>query len=463
MNNLQVSYLPTDQLIQYTRNPRKNDSVVSKMVASIKEFGFSIPILATPDYVIVDGHLRHKAAQQLKMPEVPVIIADGWTEAQIKAFRLLANRSANWAEWDDDLLKLELEELQDFNFDLDLTGFDTDDLSRLLETKEEAVVSSEETEDETSEPEVPKHPVTKTGDVWILGKHRLICGDSTDREVVLNVLDGQRAALCFTSPPYQNKRNYQSDMGDWDTLMAGVFGNVQAVMAEDGQILINLGLSFEDTEWSPYWDSWIETMRKQGWRRFGLYVWDQGPGLPGYCGGMGRLASSYELIFHFNRKSRIPNKIIPCIHAGTPSKHAIRVADGSFIRENGKFNGTEVPVPIQDFRIPDNVIRVTRHKGVIGDCGDHPAVFPVGLPELIINTFTQPDEVVLEPFCGSGTQLIAAEKAGRRCCGIEISPAYADVAIQRWQEETSQDAFLESTGESFVIMKQQRLPSIKNG
>ena len=147
IDQLKVVYLPTNQLIQYGRNPRKNDAVVTKMIASIKEFGFSIPILATPDHVIVDGHLRHKAAQQLEMAEVPVIIADGWTEAQVKAFRLLANRSVNWAEWDDELLRLELEELRSIDFDLALTGFDLAELEKTLsgsDSKEKELDSNEQ-------------------------------------------------------------------------------------------------------------------------------------------------------------------------------------------------------------------------------------------------------------------------------------------------------------------------------
>lgn len=129
---LNIVYLPTDTLVEYGRNPRKNDAVVDKMVASIKEFGFSIPILATPEKVVIDGHLRLKAARKLNLAEVPVVVADGWTEAQVKAFRLLANRSVAWAEWDEELLRLELEELKGFDFDLDMTGFDKEELDLLF-------------------------------------------------------------------------------------------------------------------------------------------------------------------------------------------------------------------------------------------------------------------------------------------------------------------------------------------
>ena len=127
--NLSLDYWPIDRCVDYSRNPRKNDTVIHKMVASITEFGFTIPILVKSDGLVIDGHLRLKAARQLKMDQVPVVIADHLSDVQIKAFRLLANRSANWAEWDDELLKLELDDLKSFDFDLTLTGFDDHELT----------------------------------------------------------------------------------------------------------------------------------------------------------------------------------------------------------------------------------------------------------------------------------------------------------------------------------------------
>lgn len=157
-----VENWPVTRLIPYARNPRKNDEVIDKMVAAIKEFGFRIPIIARCDGTIVDGHLRLKAAQQLGITEVPVTVADDLTEAQVKAFRLLANRSVAWAEWDNELLSLELKDLQDFGYDLGLTGFDGDELKSLMEDDESAGLT-----DEDAVPEVPVEPVMggrQTGD-----------------------------------------------------------------------------------------------------------------------------------------------------------------------------------------------------------------------------------------------------------------------------------------------------------
>ena len=172
-SNLSIENWPVDRLIEYARNPRRNDGVVDRMCAAIHEFGFRIPIVARSDGTVVDGHLRLKAARQLKLATVPVVLADDLSELQIKAFRLLANRSANWAEWDEELLRLELSELQAEDFSLDLTGFDDAEIDRLLAG----------TDDETAEldeaPEPPADPVSRPGDLWICGEHRVLCGDAT--------------------------------------------------------------------------------------------------------------------------------------------------------------------------------------------------------------------------------------------------------------------------------------------
>ena len=167
------------------------------MCAAIREFGFRIPVVARSDGTVVDGHLRLKAAQRLGLDEVPVALADDLTEAQIKAFRLLANRSAAWAEWDDELLTLELQDLQGVGYDLALTGFDVGELRSLLEDGPATGLT-----DEDAVPETPAAPVTKPGDLILLGPHRLLCGDATEAEDVARLLDGARPHLMVTDPPY---------------------------------------------------------------------------------------------------------------------------------------------------------------------------------------------------------------------------------------------------------------------
>ncbi|MDR0580681.1 MAG: ParB N-terminal domain-containing protein [Holosporaceae bacterium] len=193
---MEVKTFKIEDLIEYARNPRKNDAVVDRMVGCIKEFGFRIPIVAKSDGSVVDGHLRLKAAKKLGMTEVPVVIADDLTDAQIKAFRLIANQSANWAKWDEELLKLELEDLKNLNFDLDLTGFDLSEVERLLRNDDI------EEDDYDEMPPEDISAVSKFGDLWILGNHRLLCGDATKKFDYQKLLVGEIADLVFTDPPY---------------------------------------------------------------------------------------------------------------------------------------------------------------------------------------------------------------------------------------------------------------------
>jgi len=277
-----------------------------------------------------------------------------------------------------------------------------------------------------ADPEPPRQAVTRPGDLWLLGEHRLLCGDSTDAASVARVMGEDRAALLFTSPPYGNQRDYTTGGGtDWDALMHGVFQHLDAAMRPDGQALINLGLIHRDNEWQPYWSGWLDWMRASGWRRFGLYTWDQGPGLPGDWNG--RLAPAFEFVFHFNRQARQANKIVPCKWAGTPNKGSgLRAADGTISEYQ------HAGLPVQDFRIPDNVLRLTRHKGR-GIETEHPAVFPVVLPEFLMRTYTDEGDVVFEPFGGSGTTILAGQRTGRRVRAIELAPAYVDLAVARWR------------------------------
>jgi DNA modification methylase len=298
-------------------------------------------------------------------------------------------------------------------------------------------------------------PVSRTGDVWAIGSHRLICGDATDRAVVAALMQGDTARLCFTSPPYGNQRDYTSGgITDWDGLMRGVFAHLP--MADDGQVLVNLGLIHRDNEVIPYWDAWLGWMRQQGWRRFAWYVWDQGPGMPGDWAG--RFAPSFEFVFHFNCEARKPNKIVPCKHAGQESHLRADGSSTAMRGRDGEVGGwTHKSLPTQDTRIPDSVIRVMRHKGKIGQDIDHPAVFPVALPEFVIEAYSDAGDIVFEPFGGSGTTMLAAERTGRVCRSVEIAPEYVDVAIKRFQQNhPGVPVRLIATGQSFEQVAAER-------
>lgn len=173
---LKFDIWPIDRFVEYARNPRKNDHAVDKVAAVIREFGFRVPVIAKKDGTVVDGHLRLKAAKKLGLKEIPVVLADDLSEAQIKAFRLSVNKVAEFAEWDADLLKLELFELQEMDFSLDLTGFDALELADLMAPTTVGLT------DDDAVPNTPETPTTNEGDIWILGNHRLMCGDSTSIE-----------------------------------------------------------------------------------------------------------------------------------------------------------------------------------------------------------------------------------------------------------------------------------------
>ncbi len=200
-----VQLWPTDRLVFYARNPRKNDAAVDRMCASIREFGFKIPVLARSDGTVVEGHLRIKAARKLgswpggDTTGIPVILCDEWSEAQVKAFRLIVNRSVTWADWDDELLSLELQELAAADFDLSLTGFDPRELEDLLTLPDNDAQAD-------VAPPLPDNPVSRPGDLWLCGnrrnQHRILCGDATSPEVVGRLLGDRKPFVMITDPPY---------------------------------------------------------------------------------------------------------------------------------------------------------------------------------------------------------------------------------------------------------------------
>jgi DNA modification methylase len=469
-NALTVETRKVEALIPYARNPRTHsDAQIAQLAASIVEFGWTNPILVDGDNGVIAGHGRLLAARKLGMTDVPVIELAHLTSAQKRALVIADNRLALDAGWDEAMLVLELAELADIGFELDLTGFSANDIERLLDavetseatngTEKDADTDSSEDDDVGNDDDSlpPADPVSRIGDVWMIGKHRLICGDAADPAVVAALMRGETAHLCITSPPYGQQRDYASGgIGNWDTLMRGVFGAARAALHDDAQLLVNLGLVHDDNEVQTYWDGWTTWMRAQGWRRFGWYVWDQGPGLPGDW--RGRLAPSFEFVFHFNRSNRKPNKIVPCKFAG---RDIHLRADGSSTALRGKDGGAldwaHANQPTQDMRIPDSVIRVMRHKGKLGRGIDHPAVFPIALPQFVIETYTDAGELVYEPFGGSGTTLLACERTGRICRAVEIAADYVDVAIERVRQQIpSLLITLEATGQPFDAVAAER-------
>lgn len=452
-----IALWPLDRLRPYDRNPRTHsDEQVAQIAASMAEFGFTNPILVDGESGIIAGHGRLAAARRLGLNEVPVVVLDHLTPAQRRAYVIADNRLALNAGWDEDLLAAELHALNGEGFDLALTGFSDTELEDLLAplTEEGSEVATNEDDEETADavPEVPADPICREGDLWQLGSHRLICGDAGNLEIIAALMEGEAASLCFTSPPYGQQRDYAGGLGDWDSLMRRVFAALP--MAEDGQVLVNLGLVHREGEWQPYWQGWLDWMCGQGWRRFGLYCWDQGPGLPGDWNG--RLAPAFELIFHFNRVARRPNKTVPCRWAGQDTHLRADGRSTGLRRKDGSVSAwSHAGQHTQDHRIPDSVFRVMRHKAR-GIEVEHPAVFPVALAEAVLMAYGDGGGLCFEPFGGAGTTLVAAERTGGRCRLVEIAPAYCDVILRRFRQLFPTLPVVRSDGLCFDDLTAQR-------
>lgn len=266
----------------------------------------------------------------------------------------------------------------------------------------------------------------KTGDLFRIGEHKLLCGDSTKREDVERVMGGEKARLCFTSPPYGNARDYEIGEFNYQSLYSG-FSDLAFSFCDD--VLVNLGLIHKDGRVFRYWEKWIDYCEASGNELFGWYVWDQKSGMPGDFHG--RLARSHEWIFHFS-KSHIPaNKWIKTtgesLKRGTSGKR-FRQKDGS-LKELGS------PETIgQLFKVPDSVIRIQREMARGIHTESHPAVFPIEFPEFGIQTWSNENDICYEPFCGSGTTMVACQNLSRKCRAIEISPNYCAVILQRMSD-----------------------------
>jgi DNA modification methylase len=442
-----VERRPTGSLIPYARNARTHSpEQISQIAASIREWGWTVPVLLDEQDGIIAGHGRVLAAKKLGLQEIPCMVARGWSEAQRQAYVLADNKLTLNGGWDNDLLKGALGDLQGMDFDLSLTGFSMDEIGMLTADKTVGLTDPDEA------PEPPVDPVTELGDVWLLGNHRLVCGDSTSVESVDNATRGQSADFVFTSPPYAQQRVYKSGaVNDWDALMNGVFSMLP--VKDGAQVLVNLGLVHRENEWVPYWAGWVDWMASAGWRRFGWYVWDKLAAAPGDWNG--RLAPAHEWIFHFNKHTSKLNKTV------AKQENSIEFnSHGTGLRgKNGKMSGvSNRAASMQTHKIPDSVIRIVPHKGRGKVENSHPALFPVALVEYVSAPFTKEGDTLYEPFSGSGTTIIAGEMTGRSVHAIELSPAYVDVAVVRWQNFTGQLATLEATGKTFSATMAKRKP-----
>ena len=404
MTELQVEHWPTDKLIDYARNPRKNDHAVEQMASVITEFGFRIPVVAKSSGELVDGHLRLKAARKLGLATVPVVLADDLSPAQIKAFRLLANRSATWAEWDEELLGLELTELQDAGFDLELTGFTEDEWTELIAGDG----GQEGLTDDDAVPEVAESAISKPGDVWLLGEHKLLCGDATKAEDYKALLGDELADMTVTDPPYNvNYANTAKDklrgthrpilndnMGEGFT--AFLLATCQNILAvTKGAVYIAMSSSELDTLQAAF--------RAAGGKWSTFVIWAKNT----FTMGRADYQRQYEPILYGWK-------------------------DGA----QHYWCGARDQGDVWQIKKP--------HKNDL-----HPTMKPVELMERAVRNSSKTRDIVLDPFGGSGTTVIACEKSGRRARLMELDPKYVDVIIRRFQDYTGKQVTRQADGVEF--------------
>jgi DNA modification methylase len=401
-----IEQWPTAKLLPYARNARTHsDEQVAQIAASIAEFGFTNPILAGADGVIVAGHGRLAAAHKLGLELVPVVVLEHLSPTQRRALVIADNRIAENAGWDEAMLRIELVTLQDDDFDVSLTGFDADALAELL--ADEDGNSAGETDDDAV-PEITETPISRPGDVWVLGGHRLLCGDSTKAECFEQLLQGEPVDMVFTDPPYNvnyantakdkmrgtNRAILNDNLGDgfYDFLLAALTPTIANCR---GGIYVAMSSSELDVLQSAF--------REAGGKWSTFVIWAKNT----FTLGRSDYQRQYEPILY-----------------GWPEG-----ATRHWCGDRDQSDVWQIKKP---------------HKNDL-----HPTMKPVELVERAIRNSSRPGNVVLDPFGGSGTTLIAAEKSGRLARLIELDPKYVDVIVRRWQDWTGKHATRESDGVAF--------------
>lgn len=400
--NAAIQHVPIDTVIPYANNAKKHTvEQIDKLASMIAEYGHDVPIVIDGDNVIIKGHGRFLACKKLGMETVPVIVRDDLTPAQVKAARIADNKIAE-SEWDEDLLRLELSELDDLGFDLDLTGFDDFDLGEF----DDDVTSLDDDADLDSVPEPPEIPISKRGDVWLCGKHRVMCGDSTNIEDAARLMGGGLADLLITDPPYNvaytggtsdalTIQNDDMSDGDFRQFLRDVYSTADSVMKDGASFYIwhadSEGYNFRGAAHDIEWKIrqcliWVKNTLVLGRQD---YHWKHEPCLYGWKDGAA----------HYWGNDRTQTTVL-------------------------------------EFNKP-------ARNGV------HPTMKPVELFQYQIENSSKKGDTVLDLFGGSGTTMIACEKTNRIARLMELDEKYCDVIVRRWQELTGKEAVLESNSKSF--------------
>jgi site-specific DNA-methyltransferase (adenine-specific) len=406
----QIEWAPIESVTPYARNPRKiGADAISAVAGSIKEFGFKSPIIVDKDRVIINGHTRLKAAQQLGLKEVPIVVASDLTPEQVRAYRIADNRSSEFSKWDADLLNVELDDIGD----IDLSFCNVDEmLAELAEqSQEEPQEQMTEGDPDAVPAEAQGEPVSQRDEVFELGPHRLMCGDSTSAEDWHSLLGGERGSLCFTSPPY-NGNTHLSTFASRKETRGDLYrdsGNKDNMESDDyiGMCSKVLGMMIEFSDYVA-WNINYNTNERSG------YIYQIIPFLP----------------YLKEQIAWIKTSVIPYASVMQRKWEPIYLF---------KKHGEEL---VFDYSTA-NVWNIN-NSGC--NVSGHSACFPVELPEMAIKLFTKDGSIILEPFCGSGTTIIAAAKTGRVCRAMEIAPRYCDMIRRRWTKFAKENNVNPGTG-----------------
>jgi 16S rRNA G966 N2-methylase RsmD len=396
MTKATIEHVKTEALIPYARNSRTHsEQQVAQIAASIREFGFTNPVLIDANNGIIAGHGRVMAAQKLGRKDVPCLRLDHLTDAQKRAYVLADNQLALNAGWDDEMLRIELDELKAVDFDLSLIGFDDDELGALL-----AGSGTEGLTDEDDVPEAPDQPVTVEGDVWLLGQHRLMCGDSTSIDAVERLMDGRAVDCVYTDPPYGISIVQGNKVGGSNVVQSSNYAPVAndnsiEVAVAAISVIATLGAKVQIIWGGNYYAASLPN--SSCW-----IVWDK----------------------------KNSGNFADCELAWTNQTTAVR-------KFEHMWNG---------------MVKASEH----GQKRVHPTQKPIALAEWCIDNYAEECVTVLDLFGGSGSTLIACETRRKDCFVMELSAAYCDVIIKRWQDFTGKQATLEATGQTFADVTGER-------
>lgn len=439
VNDVDIRTLKLSELNPAKYNPRKElgpgDAEYEKLKRSIESFGYVelIVVNEATGFTVISGHQRLGVLKALgyKNVECAVVRLD---EVQEKALNIAMNKISG--EWDTKKLESLLSDLKAEDFDVTLTGFDTSEIGLMLGIDDEIIQDIVPTVDKDAE------PLCKPGEIWQLGRHRLLCGSSTDKAHVAHLMDRQKSKLLFTSPPYSDMREYN---GDKDLSIESIAQFISCYEPYTTLQAINLGIQRKDGEVYPYWNAYIDAARKSSLKLLAWNVWDKLT-----CGSIGQQSAiipiRHEWIFCFGKEPMPVNptwrKKEASIYSGG-RYNKIRQADGSFKisrrgNETGAFKKMESLLELPEQTSLESVTKQLSEKGKIR--AKHPATFPVALPSEYIVAFTDEEDIVVEPFGGAGTTLIACEQLDRVCYIMELDAHYCDVIIKRWEVFTGQNA-----------------------